>query len=167
MKRVFLSLLISASCAVGFAQDALPPVPEVPDTFNKINIPADSIFIITNQDAMLRNAAFANCFAPCDTNKDGVVTYAEAAATTELLLSYGGRKNIIGDYGFLKFFPNLVRLDVGNSPVEEIDLSNNPKLEELYLYSALWVKHIKLAKRCYPRIFYPDMEGDFTVTIVP
>lgn len=167
MKRTIAIAMCILPYTAGFAQQSQSEPPETSVQSFASDIPADSIFIITNQDSMVRNAALARCFAPCDANHDGIITFAEAAATTELLLSYGGRKNIIGDYGFLKHFPNLVRLDVGNTSVEEIDLSNNPKLEELYLYSALWVKHITLAKRCYPRIYYPNMEGDFIVTINP
>lgn len=167
MKKGISLLLVLFSCAVSFAQFSLPPVPVVPGTPMETDIPQDSIFIVTHQDLMLGNAAFAHCFIPCDTDCDGIVTHAEAAATTELRLGYGGRKNIIGSYDFLKYFPNLVHLDVGNTPLEEIDLSRNPKLEEVDLRLALQCKRIRLAQGCCPRIVYPNMEGDFTVTIVP
>lgn len=167
MKKILTFAALSMLCLAGKAQFELPPVPEVPQVTQNTNVPEDSIFIRTQQDPMVYGAAFARCFTPCDLDQDGIVTYAEAAQATELHLGYGGRKNIIGDYAFLKNFPNLVRLDVGNGTVEELDLSMLPKLEELDLRLALWVKHITLAKGCCPRIIYPDMEGDFTVTIVP
>ncbi len=45
---------------------------------------------------------FSQCFEPCDRNGDGIVTYAEAKAATDLSLNKGGRLNMIDDYGFLK-----------------------------------------------------------------
>lgn len=167
MRKSIVCLLVLLSCAVSFAQFSLPPVPVVPGTPMETDIPQDSIFIVTHQDLMLGNAAFAHCFVPCDTDCDGIVTHAEAAAATELRLGYGGRKNIIGSYDFLKYFPNLVRLDAGNTPLEEIDLTHNPKLEEVDLRLAMRCRRVKLARGCSPRIVYPNMEGDFTVTIVP
>ena len=168
MKQKTITLAFLAFfCIAGWAQFELPPVPEVPQITQNTTIPEDSIFIRTQQDPMVYGAAFARCFTPCDINQDGIVTYGEAAQATELHLGYGGRKNIIGNYDFLRHFPNLVRLDVSNGTVEELDLTMLPKLEELDLRLALWVKRITLAKGCCPRIFYPDMEGDFTVTIAP
>ena len=167
MRKSIVCLLVLLSCAMSYAQLSLPSVPVVPGTPMESDIPQDSIFIVTHQDLMLGNAAFAHCFIPCDTDCDGIVTHAEAAATTELRLSYGGRKNIIGSYDFLKYFPNLVRLDVGNMPLEVIDLSRNPKLEEVDLRLAMRCKRVMLAQGCFPRIVYPHMEGDFIVTIVP
>lgn len=118
-------------------------------------------------DPMHLAGAFSRCFTPCDLNKDGIVTYGEAEQTTMLDLSPGGRKNIISNYDFLRYFPNLTHLHLGNATLEEIDLSRNPKLEEVVCSLALWLKQVKLAKGCCPRIYYPDMEGDFTVTIIP
>ena len=167
MKKILTFAALSMLCIAGKAQFQLPPVPEVPQIAQDTNIPEDSIFIRTEQDPTVYGSAFARCFTPCDINQDGIVTYAEAAQATELHLGYGGRKNIIGNFDFLKYFPNLVVLEVGNATVEELDLTMMPKLEELDLRLALWMKHVTLAKRCCPRIIYPDMEGDFTVTIAP
>lgn len=99
---------------------------------------------------------FSQCFTTCDTNNDGIVTYAEAAAATVLGLDKGGRMNIIENYDFLKYFPNLVALSVGNTTVEEIDLHFQVKLEKLGLQNALWIKKIILAQNCQPEIFYPQ-----------
>lgn len=166
MKRLTLFVLVLTICMAGRAQNILPKVPEVPKINLASDVPEDSIFIRIEQEPMLGGGAFARCFTPCDLNGNGIVTYAEAAQATELGLSRGGRQNIIGNYDFLKHFPNLKRLDVGNTPVEEIDLTQNTKLEEVFCGNALWLKKVKLAKGCSPRIYYPDMEGDFTVTIV-
>ena len=99
---------------------------------------------------------FSQCFITCDTNNDGIVTYAEAAAATILGLDKGGRMNIIENYDFLKYFPNLVALSVGNTTLEEIDLHYQVKLEKLGLQNALWIKKIILAQNCQPEIFYPQ-----------
>ena len=99
---------------------------------------------------------FSQCFATCDINNDGIVTYAEAAAATMLSLEKGGRLNIIEDYAFLKYFPNLTALGVGTTPVEEIDLRNQTKLEKLHVGNASWLKKIILAEGCKPEISGKD-----------
>ena len=166
MKRILLSIFGIAFCMTSWSQFSLPALPEIPNTFTT-DVPEDSIFIRTRQETMFSNNVFDSCFIPCDLNGDGIVTFGEAAQATMLDLSHGGRKNIIGNYDFLKYFPNLTHLHLGNTTLEEIDLTRNPRLEELVCCYALWLKRIKLAKGCTPRIYYPDMEGDFTVTIVP
>ena len=163
-------MLVLLSCVASLAQNPITQELKAQQVLNvsqSDDVQKDSVFIVINQNSLFSNAAFARCFTSCDSNGDGIVTYAEAAAAKELRLSYGGRKNIIGNYDFLKYFPNITHLDVGNTSLEEIDLSLNPKLEEINLWAALWCKHIKLAKGCFPRIIYPEMEGDFTITIVP
>ena len=112
MKQKTITLaFLAIFCIAGWAQFELPPVPEVPQITQSTTIPEDSIFIRTQQDPMVYGAAFARCFTPCDLNQDGIVTYGEAAQAAELHLGYGGRKNIIGNYDFLRHFPNLVRLN--------------------------------------------------------
>lgn len=110
----------------------------------------DSVFIVITDDNV-----FSRCFTKCDLNDDRMVSYAEAAMATTLSLDYGGRKNIISDYSFLKYFPNLTHLSIGNTPNETIDLSNNPKLEVLDLRGGLWITEVTLAMGCSPRIFFP------------
>lgn len=133
MKRLFIIIIIIFVGVSVWAQDAN-------DTFIKIE----------------EHNMFSKCFAPCDTNNDGIVTYGEAVAATILGLDTGGRLNIIEDYSFLKYFPNLVALSVGNTAVEEIDLHYQEKLDKLNLANALWIKKIILAENCQPEIFYPQ-----------
>ena len=109
----------------------------------------DEVIRITDEDM------FSQCFANCDTDGDGVVTKAEAENATLLILDKGGRLNIIEDYAFLQFFPNLEALSVGNTPLETIDLSANPHLKQLNLQNALWIKTLILAPDCNPEILYP------------
>lgn len=85
---------------------------------------------------------FSKCFESCDTNKDGIVTYAEAAEAKVLGLDRGGRLNIIEDYSFLKYFPNLEALSVGNTTAEVIDLHYQTKLKLVEVTNALWLKKI-------------------------
>ena len=106
---------------------------------------------------------FSRCFNTCDSDGDGKVTYAEARQATTLILDLGGRLNIIEDLSFLKFFPNLTTLSVGNTTLERIDLSVCPKLERLSLANGLWVSEITLAVGCHPEIVYPMSEGQLTV----
>ncbi len=123
----------------------------------------DSVFVQLNDVDIYGNpSAFAKCFANCDMNGDGMVSYAEAAKATRLVLDYGGRKNIISDYSFLKHFPNLVELSIGNTPNESIDLSHNPKLEKINLANGLWIKEVILAYGCNPQLFFPIQENYVT-----
>ncbi len=106
---------------------------------------------------------FSSCFADCDADGNGVVTYAEAEATTKLMLDKGGRENVIDDYGFLKCFPNITELSVGNTAVESIDLRCCPKLERLNLSSGLWIKDVTLATGCNPQITFPVGNADIVI----
>ena len=119
---------------------------------------ADSVFIAITMDS-----PFSKCFGNVDTNKDGIVTFAEANAADTLYLGYGGRKNIISNVDFLKHFPNLKYLNPGNTTVEEIDLRYMKNLETLDLTLAPFVKKITIVTGCYPKIIYPRGEGDFMV----
>ncbi|MBR0314857.1 MAG: hypothetical protein IJK39_07020 [Bacteroidales bacterium] len=121
---------------------------------------ADSVFIAIDY------SPFARCFAIVDTNKDGIVTFAEANVADTLYLGYGGRKNIISNVDFLKHFPNLKYLNPGNATVEELDLRHMKKLEVLDLTLAPFVKKITITTGCCPKIIYPHGEGEFVVNRV-
>ena len=95
---------------------------------------------------------FSQCFTTCDTNNDGIVTYAEAAAATMLSLEKGGRLNIIEDYAFLKYFPNLEALSVGNTTLEIIDMHYLTKLKLVNVTNALWLKTIIVGGEVAPEI---------------
>lgn len=117
----------------------------------------DKVIRITDEDL------FSQCFTICDADSDGIVTAAEAEAAKVLILDKGGRLNIIEDYTFLRSFPNLEALSVGNTTLETIDLSGNPHLKQLNLQNALWISKIILAPDCNPEILYPA--GTDSVTI--
>ena len=104
---------------------------------------------------------FSHCFEICDTNKDGIVTYAEAAAATKLGLDRGGRSNVIENYDFLKYFPNLTALGLGNTPLEVVDLHNQTKLEKLHVGNALFLKKVIVGGEKAPEISgeQPDREA--------
>ena len=102
------------------------------------------------------NNIFSQCFKDIDTNGDGIVDCCEAKKATYLSLERGGRSNVIDNYDFLKYFPNLTALGVGTTPVEEIDLRNQTKLEKLHVGNASWLKKIILAKGCKPEISGKD-----------
>jgi hypothetical protein len=106
---------------------------------------------------------FSRCFADCDADGNGIVTYVEAEATTKLMLDKGGRENVIDDYGFLKCFPNIMELSVGNTTVESIDLRCCPKLERLNLTNGLWIRDVTLALGCNPQITFPAGNGDIVI----
>lgn len=102
------------------------------------------------------NNIFSQCFKDIDTNGDGIVDCCEAKKATYLSLERGGRSNVIDNYDFLKYFPNLTALGVGTTPVEEIDLRNQTKLEKLHVGNASWLKKIILAEGCKPEISGKD-----------
>ena len=143
MKRVLLSLMAVACVIAATAQ-------------NK----SEGVFMRITDENM-----FSRCFINCDKNGDNIVTYTEAAEATTLLLNYGGRLNIIDDYGFLKYFPNITTLHVGNTTVESIDFSSNPKLERVNLEQALWVRVVKFADSNIPQMLCPNDAKVMTILV--
>ena len=99
---------------------------------------------------------FSHCFKICDTNRDGIVTYAEAAAATKLGMDIGGRSNVIDNYEFLKYFPNIEMFSVGNTPLEVIDLHCLKKLRLVNVSNALWLKKIIVGSEVAPEITGED-----------
>ena len=147
MKRLFLLTAIITATLLASAQDL---------GFGKV-LP-DSVFIaISDYDV------FSKCFSPCDLNNDRLISYAEAAKTTKLNLDYGGRKNIISNYSFLKHFPNLTELSIGNTPNKSIDLSVCPKLETIDLRNGLWITEVTISYSCTPQFFFPINDYDITI----
>ena len=106
---------------------------------------------------------FSRCFADCDADGNGIVTDVEAEAAAKLMLDKGGRENVIDDYGFLKCFPNIAELSVGNTTVESIDLRCCPKLERLNLTNGLWIRDVTLALGCNPQITFPAGNADIVI----
>lgn len=143
MKRILFTLLTVAAVVAAKAQ-----------------VKGDDVFLRISDDNM-----FSRCFIGCDTNGDNIVTYDEAAAVTVLTLDPGGRLNIIENYDFLKYFPNLTALHVGNTTVESIDLTHNPKLEYVSLENALWLRVVKVAGSNIPRLFCPHDAKVMTVIV--
>lgn len=118
----------------------------------------NNVFITITSDNF-----FSHCFENCDTDGNGIVTYTEANKAEILGLDRGGRSNIITDYTFLKYFPNLKALSVGNTPVDSINLQNLTKLEHLSLANASWLKKLVLAADCNPEIEYPRSDTQVEV----
>ena len=125
-----------------------------------------SVFALSLGDTFIKiqdSNMFSRCFADCDSDGNGIVTYVEAVATSKLMLDKGGRENVIDDYGFLKCFPNLMELSVGNTTVESIDLRCCPKLERLNLTNGLWIRDVTLALGCNPQITFPAGNADIVI----
>ena len=131
-----------------------------------VGMPSFSVFAQSLGDTFIKiqdSNMFSRCFADCDADGNGIVTYVEAEATTKLMLDKGGRENVIDDYGFLKCFPNLMELSVGNTTVESIDLRCCPKLERLNLTNGLWIRDVTLALGCNPQITFPAGNADIVI----
>jgi hypothetical protein len=123
-----------------------------------------SVFAQTLGDTFIKvedHNMFSQCFEQCDRNGDGIVTYAEAEAATGLSLDKGGRLNIIDDYGFLKHFPNLETLSLGNTTQEEIDLHYQTRLKTVNVANALWLKRIVVGEGVTPQIVGQAKEDPF------
>lgn len=151
MKRFILSLVI-AFVAIGAAQ---AQEHKCCDKEKKECCKAENkekVTVVKIED----NNIFSQCFKDIDTNGDGIVDCCEAKKATYLSLERGGRSNVIDNYDFLKYFPNLTALGVGTTPVEEIDLRNQTKLEKLHVGNASWLKKIILAEGCKPEISGKD-----------
>ena len=141
MKKNIVTILIAMLTMAVQAQDAK-------ETFIKIDY----------------NDMYTRCFLLSDYNGDGVVTYGEAVKTTSLVMDMGGVNNLIDDYSFLRFFPNLTSLSVGNTVVETLDLSYNSKLERLDLTNTMMLKNLTLDAKCNPQIIFPrNTINDITI----
>ena len=140
MKRVFLSLVI-AFVAMGVAQAQERKGCCKAEKKEKVTV-------VKIED----NNIFSQCFKDIDTNGDGIVDCCEAKKATFLSLERGGRSNVVTNYDFLKFFPNLTALGVGTTPLEVIDLHKQKKLEKLNVSNASELKKIILAEGCKPEI---------------
>jgi len=148
MRRVLLSLVI-AFVAIGVAQ--AQEQNECCKADKKECCKAEKkekVTVVKIED----NNIFSQCFKDIDTNSDGIVDCCEAMKATFLSLERGGRSNVITNYDFLKFFPNLTALGIGTTPVEEIDLRKQTKLEKLNVSNASELKKIILAEGCKPEI---------------
>ena len=148
MRRVLLSLVI-AFVAIGVAQ--AQEQNECCKADKKECCKAEKkekVTVVKIED----NNIFSQCFKDIDTNSDGIVDCCEAKKATFLSLERGGRSNVITNYDFLKFFPNLTALGVGTTPLEVIDLHKQKKLEKLNVSNASELKKIILAEGCKPEI---------------
>ena len=115
--------------------------------------------IISEEDIYSRK------FAQCDLDEDGKVTFGELSQLTKLVFP-AGKMNILGNVDFLQYCPELTALYIGDTAVETIDLSNNPKLERVALPGAMFLKTIILAKGCNPQIEYPNNLKKVTLEFV-
>ncbi len=149
MKRLILLAAILVSPLLAKAQSV--------NIANKKPLPDSVVIAISDDDV------FSKCFSACDLNNDGYVSLAEAKKATKLYLDYGGRKNIISDYSFLKHFPNLTEFSIGNTPNESIDLSVCPKLEKISLRNGLWIKEVTISHSCTPQFFFPFHDDDIVI----
>lgn len=98
-----------------------------------------------------------------DRNQDGRLSREEADSLEVLNLgSYRIDPFDVVSYQDLAQFPNLKKVFLGESDVEEIDLSKNTKLEVISIQS-LKLKRLTIAVGCTPRILFPPRSGEVTI----
>lgn len=84
-----------------------------------------------------------------DTNKDGKISFQEAAAITQLSCSFWGITDLTG----IESMVNLVGLQATGNRIVSVDLSNNEKLRYVSLTDK-YLKQVFLSKNCSPEISF-------------
>lgn len=98
-----------------------------------------------------------------DRNGDGVLSHAEADALEVLNLTpYRIDMFEVGSYADLEQFPHLKQLWLGESDVQELDLSANYQLEQVCVQSEA-LRVLTLAVGCSPKLITPNREGVLVV----
>lgn len=92
-----------------------------------------------------------------DANRDGILTKAEADSIKILnMMAYRIDMFQVSSYEDFVNFPNLERVHLGYSDLETVDLSRNPKLEEIVIGDSS-LKTLILAFGCNPKIIFPTL----------
>lgn len=141
MKKVVLSILIAA---VGIL------------SVHAKNCKA--VFIMIDEQSL-----YSRFFVNCDTDGNGIVTYAEAFKATRLVLDNGGNHTPINDFDFLKFFPNLTELTIGSTTAQSLDLRCCPKLKYIDLTRGDSLRDVILDKDCFPQIIFPSGKSEVAI----
>ncbi|MBR0240694.1 MAG: hypothetical protein IJQ52_06180 [Bacteroidales bacterium] len=92
-----------------------------------------------------------------DANRDGILTKAEADSIKILnMMAYRIDMFQVSSYEDFVYFPNLEKVHLGYSDLETVDLSRNPKLEEIVIGDSS-LKTLILAFGCNPKIIFPTL----------
>lgn len=92
-----------------------------------------------------------------DANRDGILTKAEADSIKILnMMAYRIDMFQVSSYEDFVNFPNLEKVHLGYSDLETVDLSRNPKLEEIVIGDSS-LKTLILAFGCNPKIIFPTL----------
>lgn len=92
-----------------------------------------------------------------DANRDGILTKAEADSIKILnMMAYRIDMFQVSSYEDFVNFPNLEKVHLGYSDLETVDLSRNPKLEEIVIGDSS-LKTMILAFGCNPKIIFPTL----------
>lgn len=92
-----------------------------------------------------------------DANRDGILTRAEADSIKILnMMAYRIDMFQVSSYEDFVNFPNLEKVHLGYSDLETVDLSRNPKLEEIVIGDSS-LKTLILAFGCNPKIIFPTL----------
>lgn len=133
MKRKILAALLGLALAVG---NALPALAESPDDvifkWDEDSSKRVGFGFNNGEYAVWHTPLFKRMFEEADANTDGTITWAEAQAVTEMNLS--GLGDGVSSFAGIQNFPNLKRLDVSGSGIEDARFFGAlGQLEELVL----------------------------------
>ena len=167
-KLIFIFITaITFLCTDLFAQViTVPELPSLPDTDKQQmtgnqEICPDSIIQFKDEGLKFY------CLHAADRNRDGEISYNEAAMSKQINCEYGGRRFLryITTYEDLVFFVNLEKLFLGVSNVKELNLTANKKLVLINMNALDELDTLILAEGCNPEIIYPLSKQDGGLTI--
>ena len=135
MKKLLFIFIISISFwdTNLFAQViTVPELPSLPNADTDIQQTKGNKEICTDSIIQFKDEGLKfYCLHAADRNRDGEISYNEAAMAKQINCEYGGRRFLryITTYEDLVFFVNLEKLFLGVSNIKELNLTANKKLK--------------------------------------
>ncbi len=172
MKRIIIILIgaITIFSTDFFAQEIT--VPELPSLANaEIGVTKCQVENAICPDSIIQfkdEGLKFYCLHSADRNRDGEISYNEAAMANQINCEYGGRRALryIQSYDDLVYFVNIEKLFLGLSNIKELDLSANKKLKLININALDELETLILHEGCNPEIVMPLSKADSGVTII-
>lgn len=171
MKKLLFIFIISISFwdTNLFAQViTVPELPSLPNADTDIQQMKCNKEICTDSIIQFKDEGLKfYCLHAADRNRDGEISYNEAAMAKQINCEYGGRRFLryITTYEDLVFFVNLEKLFLGVSNIKELNLTANKKLKLINMNALDELDTLFLAEGCNPEIIHPLSKQDGGLTI--